>query len=297
MLAPPHVVLKTSSGKLRRAATRAAYEDGSPGRAPVGPLLQMLRLRTEGALVRLRGALEAGARIAYGLYAWGVFCVIGVPAGLMIALQRDQTRAWRLSHRAASWLVRAWRIPFSVKWETPGDLPVPHVIVANHCSYLDSIFLASLLPDPHIVVAKAELHHVPVLRTYLDSLGIIFVERSAPEQGLLEVERMKNALAGGCSVIIFPEGTFTPTSGLRPFHLGAFEIAVATSTSLIPLTLRGTRSVLRDGQRLPRRLPVEAVIGAPLTAQARDDVFAAAVQLRDTARAQILRHCGEPDLG
>jgi len=297
MLAPPHVVLKTSSGKLRRAATRAAYEDGSLGRAPVGPLLQMLRLRIEGASVWLRRALEAGARIAYGLYAWGVFCVIGVPAGLLIALQRDQPRAWRLTHRAASWLLRAWRIPFSVKWETPADLPVPHVIVANHCSYLDSIFLASLLSDPHIVVAKAELHHVPVLRTYLDSLGIIFVERSAPEQGLLEVERMKNALTGGRSVIIFPEGTFTPTSGLRPFHLGAFEIAVATGTSLIPLTLRGTRSVLRDGQRLPRRLPVEAVIGAPLTVQASDDVFAAALQLRDTARAQILRHCGEPDLG
>ena len=121
MLAPPHVVLKTSSGKLRRAATRAAYEDGSLGRAPVGPLLQMLRLRIEGALVRLRRALEAGVRLAYGLYAWGVFCVVGVPAGLLIALQRDQPRAWRLTHRAASWLIRAWRIPFSVKWETPAD--------------------------------------------------------------------------------------------------------------------------------------------------------------------------------
>lgn len=297
VLAPPHAVPKTSSGKLRRAATRTAFEDGSLGRTPAGPMLQMLRLTVGAALARLRRTLEAGSHIAYGLYAWGVSGIIGAPAGLLIALQRDQARAWHLSHRAARWLVRAWGIPFSVKWETPKPLPVPHVIVVNHCSYLDSIFVASVLPDPHILVAKAELHRVPVLRSYLDKLGIIFVERSEAEQRLHEVERMKAALAHGHSVIIFPEGTFTAITGLRSFHLGAFEIAAATGTPVIPVTLRGTRSVLRDGQRLLRRLPVEAVIGSPLIANARDDVFAAAIQLRSAARTQVLRHCGEPDLG
>ena len=170
------------------------------------------------------------------------------------------------------------------------------MIVANHCSYLDSILVASLLPDPHIVVAKAELHDVPVLRTCLDRLGIIFVDRSTPERRLLEIDHMKQALAAGRSVI-FPEGTFTPVTALRHFHLGALEIATATATPVIPIALRGTRSVLRDGQRLPRRFAVEAIIGAPLPAQPSEDAFAAAVQLRDTARAQILRHCGEPDLG
>jgi 1-acyl-sn-glycerol-3-phosphate acyltransferase len=184
-----------------------------------------------------------------------------------------------------------------VKWERPTALPVPHVIVANHCSYLDSILVASLLPDPHIVVAKAELHRVPVLRTYLDKLGIIFLDRSTPERRLLEIEHLKQALAAGRSVIIFPEGTFTPVTGLRHFHLGAFEIAAATATPIIPIALRGTRSVLRDGQRLPRRLAVEAVIGAPLSVRPGEDVFGAAVRLRDSARAQILRYCGEPDLG
>ncbi len=297
VLAPPHTVLKTSSGKLRRAATRAAYEDGSLGRAAVGPLLQLLRLTIEGALARLRRALEAARRVAYGVYAWGVFCAIGVPCGLLIALQRDQTRAWHLNHVAARWLMRAWQIPLSVKWEKPTPLPAPHVIVANHCSYLDSILVASLLSDTHIVVAKAELHRVPVLRAYLDKLGIIYVDRSTPERRLLEIEHMKQALAAGRSVIIFPEGTFTPVTGLRHFHLGAFEIAAATATPIVPIALRGTRSVLRDGQRLPRRLPVEALIGEPLTVPAGNDAFATAVRLRDMARAKILRGCGEPDLG
>ena len=97
-------------------------------------------------------------------------------------------------------------------------------------------------------------------------------------------------------MIIFPEGTFTSVAGLRPFHLGAFEIAAATATPLIPLSLRGTREVLRDGRRLLRRVPVEAVFGAPLMPEGRDDVFTTAVRLRDAARIEVLRHCGEPDL-
>jgi hypothetical protein len=39
------------------------------------------------------------------------------------------------------------------------------------------------------------------------------------------------------------------------------------------------------------------VFGAPLTARADEEPFASAVRLRDEARAHILQHCGEPDLG
>jgi len=296
VLALPHAILKTSSGKLRRAATRAAYEDGSLGRAPAPPLVQMFRLMVEGTVARIHRAREAGKHVIYGLYAWFVFFAIGVPAGLRIAFCREPPQAWRLSHRAASRIVSAWGIPFSVEGETATDLPVPHVIVANHCSYLDSIFIAALLPQPHIMVAKAELQRIPLMRAYLRALGTVFVERSAPGERLLEMERIERTLAHGTSIIIFPEGTFTAVTGLRRFQLGAFEIAVATGAPVIPLSLRGTRLVLRDGQRLPRRLPVRAVVGAPLAMPAAEGDFAAAVRLRDTARAHILRHCGEPDL-
>ena len=296
VLAPPHTVLKTSSGKLRRAATCAAYETHSLGHSATPPVVQIFDLMIEGAALRLRRARDAVARVIYGLYVWCVFLIIAVPTGLWIAAYREQARAWRLSHRAARLIVRASGIPFSVTWETAIDLSVPHVIVANHCSYLDSIFIASLLSEPHIIVAKAELQRIPVLHAYLRALGTIFVERSTPASRVLEIDRIKQALAKGTSVIIFPEGTFTPATGLRPFQLGAFEIAVAAGVPVIPVSLHGTRLVLRDGQRLPRRAPAGAVGGAPITAQAGEGAFAAAVHLRDTARAYILGHCGEPDL-
>ena len=295
-LASPHTVLKTSSGKLRRAATRAAYEDGSLGRARASPALQVLHLTVQGALPELQRIARRGARIAYGVYAWlavmAVFVAIGLP-GLLLA---DRRRIWHLNHRAAGWLIRALRIPFSVTWEADVDLSAPHIIVTNHCSYVDSIFISAVLPTPHVFVAKTELQRVPVLRAWLRKIGTIFIERFEPTQSVTEVGRLQQELARGNSIVMFPEGTFTRETGLRPFHLGAFEVAVASNVPVIPLTLRGTRSVLRDGQRLLRRMPVSASVGPALAAAPTHDHFATAIRLRDMAQEQIRARCGEPAL-
>ncbi len=296
LLAPPHTVLKTSSGKLRRAATRAAYEDGSLGRARASPALQVLHLTIQGALPELQRFARAGARIAYGVYAWLAVGVFFPAVGLLSLLVPDRRRLWRLNHRAAGWLIRALRIPFSITWEADVDLSAPHIIVTNHCSYVDSAFIGAVLPELHLFVAKTELQRAPVLRAWLRRIGTIFIERFEPVQSVAGVGRLQEELAQGNSMVMFPEGTFTRASGLRPFRLGAFQAAVASGVPVIPVTLRGTRAVLRDGQWLLRRLPVSAVVGRPLRASPADDRFTAAVRLRDLAREQILAACGEPDL-
>jgi acyl carrier protein len=296
LLAPPHTVLKTSSGKLRRAATRAAYEDGSLQRGPARPASQMLRLVLESTPPALHRVAQAVARIAYGWYAWIAVVAFCSAVGLIaLALPRSQ-QVWRLSHRAARRLIRSLRIPFSVTWEADVNLTTPHVIVTNHCSYVDSIFVAAILPYPHIFVAKAELQRVPVLHTFLRKIGTVFIARFEPVQSVSEVERLKQLLARGNSIVMFPEGTFTRVTGLRPFHLGAFQVAAASGVPIIPLTLRGTRSVLRDGQHMLRRMPVSAVVSSPMVALVGADMFASEVHLRDAARETLLQHCGEPDL-
>ena len=76
--------------------------------------------------------------------------------------------------------------------------------------------------------------------------------------------------------------------------MGAFVVAAQTGVPLVPVTMRGARSVLRDGSWFARRGTVVVTIAAPLTPQGSD--WNAAVALRDAVRAEILRHCGEPDL-
>jgi 1-acyl-sn-glycerol-3-phosphate acyltransferase len=103
-----------------------------------------------------------------------------------------------------------------------------------------------------------------------------------------------DAVKSGAAVVFFPEGTFGREPGLRPFHMGAFRIAVQAGVPVVPVAIRGTRSILRSGQWLPRRGAVRLSIEAPLQPQGTD--WAAAIALRDASHADILRNCGEPAL-
>jgi 1-acyl-sn-glycerol-3-phosphate acyltransferase len=69
---------------------------------------------------------------------------------------------------------------------------------------------------------------------------------------------------------------------------------VEAGAPVVPVVLRGTRSLLRDGQWLPRRTRVTLDVGAPIAPE--DTGWNAAVALRDRVRADMLRRSGEPDL-
>ena len=63
---------------------------------------------------------------------------------------------------------------------------------------------------------------------------------------------------------------------------------------VVPITLRGTRSILRSADWFPRRGSVAVIIGEPLDCGGQD--WNAALEVRNKVRRQILRHLGEPDL-
>jgi 1-acyl-sn-glycerol-3-phosphate acyltransferase len=76
--------------------------------------------------------------------------------------------------------------------------------------------------------------------------------------------------------------------------MGAFVIAAETGAPIVPLAFRGSRSVLRADDWIVRRGVIRVVVGDPIKSTGTD--WNAAVRLREEARAEILRHCGEPDL-
>jgi 1-acyl-sn-glycerol-3-phosphate acyltransferase len=125
-------------------------------------------------------------------------------------------------------------------------------------------------------------------------LGACFVERVDASRGIEDTAEVARTVAAGSSIVFFPEGTFTRAPGLAAFRLGAFSVAAATGAEIVPTVLQGTRSVLRDGARLPERHLVRVAF-APAERPAGSD-WSAAVELRERARAAILSRCGEPDL-
>ncbi|MDE0059773.1 MAG: AMP-binding protein [Defluviicoccus sp.] len=292
VLAPPRAVLKTSSGKIRRAATRQRYLEGRLDEPGAAPWRQLLGLRLSAAAARLRafGRLMLGR--AYAGYWWAVLVALAAAVWpLAVALPRRAWR-WRVLNASARAMLSLTFTRLTVSGEA-----VPRrgaILVANHCSYLDSLVLAAAPPGETAFVAKAELAPQLFAGTLLRRLGAIFVERFDDARGAGDLDAVIAAARAGRRLLVYPEGTLTRRPGLLDFRLGAFAAAAAAGVPVVPVTLRGTRSVLRGGQWFPRRGDVQVTLGAKLFAER--DGFDAAIALRDAARAAILAGCGEPDL-
>jgi len=293
VLAPPHAVLKTSSGKIRRSATREVYcGDGfsTGGRAL---WLQVLRLGVAGFWQGLRSASRRGGELLYGAYAWCVYGLLVLPAVVGILLLPRVGLRWRCAGAMARACMRLCGIRLQVVGFEHAQRQ-GGVFVANHASYVDSIVLAAAMPTPVTFVAKQELAAHPFAGPLLRRLGAAFVERFDARQGVDDVRRLAQHDATR-PLFFFAEGTFTRQSGLRPFRLGAFQIAVQNRWAVTPVVLAGTREILRDETWLPRRGAVRVTFCEPLAATGEG--WQAALQLRDAARQEILNYCGEPDLG
>lgn len=289
-----HIVLKTSSGKIRRAGSRELYESGGVA-APRAVWLQVLRLALAGAGPAVRRLWRTGLALGWGAWAWTVFGLLVAPVWLAVALMPRPAAAWTVARTGARLLLAATGLRLRVAGREHLAVPGPLVLAANHASYLDGLLLVAALPwRDWRFVAKRELAGSFIARTFLDALGCEYVERFDTVQGVAAAGRVGDRLATGHSPVFFAEGTFTRIPGLAAFRMGAFVVAAQSRVPVLPVALRGSRDLLRDGSWLPRHGPLAIVIGEPLMPAGSD--WAAAVALRDATRAAILRECGEADL-
>jgi 1-acyl-sn-glycerol-3-phosphate acyltransferase len=203
--------------------------------------------------------------------------------------------AWAVGHRCARAFLWLLGVPVAVRGLE--NLPAgPVVIAPNHASYADGMVLMAVLEyRGYAFVAKGEFLGNFIMRTFLGGLGSVFVERFDVQKSAEHVDELIAAARRGVSLILFPEGTFRHRAGLLPFRTGAFQVAAQAGIPVIPVGLRGTRSLLREGTWYFRRSPVTVTFGEAVMPEGGD--WAAAVRLRDRVRAEILKSCGEPDLG
>jgi 1-acyl-sn-glycerol-3-phosphate acyltransferase len=289
VLAPPGAVLKTSSGKVRRGATRRLFESGRLGRSRPAVRLQVARLALAALGPRLRRLVRDGAERLYAVHVLAL-TVLAVPF-LYVGALAGSWATVRLAVRSLLALAGI-RLTVAGRENLP---PGGAVLVANHASYLDGFVLAAALPETLVFVAKAELGTSGFLRRPLERLGVRFVERLDRARSVEDAEGLAAIAASGRKLAVFPEGTFTRVAGLLPFRMGAFLAAVSAGAPVVPVAIRGTRTILRGESRFPRRGGIVVTVAAPLRAGKPD--WNAALELRDEARARILAHCGEPDLG
>jgi len=293
VLAPPHTVLKTSSGKIRRAALRELFETGRIGQQHA-VWWQFVRLTLDSLRPRLRSVWRKLSDTGYAAYAHFIFWLLAPPVWLLVVLLPGASGRWSLMRTGARLLFRLAGVPLRV--EGLGRLPRDQacVIVANHASYLDGIVLVAALPIEFSFVAKAELDRQFIPRRFLRRIGTVFVERFDKQRGVADARRTVQTVQAALPLVFFPEGTFTRMPGLLPFHMGAFAAAAEAGVVVVPVTIHGSRSLLRADSWFPYRGVVRVSVGAAIRSEGAD--WAAAVKLRDAIRAALLANLGEPDL-
>jgi lysophosphatidate acyltransferase len=123
----------------------------------------------------------------------------------------------------------------------------PMVIVGNHQSELDVLFLGCIWPTHCSVTAKKSLRHVPFLGWFMSLSGSVFIDRAHRSEAT-------KALAGAAdamktlkqSVFMFPEGTrsYSKEPMLLPFKKGAFHLAVQAGVDILPVVAENYSRVL-----------------------------------------------------
>ncbi|ADJ63881.1 AMP-binding protein [Herbaspirillum seropedicae] len=291
---PPHWVLRTSSGKIRRLACKAAYEEGRVSHRFSMSWQTTAGLASRAVAARIATMARTTGRLAYALYAWVTFGLLtAILAPAVVILQRPR-QGRRIAHHGSQLLVRLLALQVSIAGTD--HLPSgPHVLVVNHSSYLDSlILLAALPPVPgYCLAAKRELEAHWIIRRFLRGLGVLFVDRSDISQSRTEVDSMVEALKRGENILVFPEGTFTRNAGLNAFHFGAFMAASKANVPLVVAGLRGTRLALRDESWILRRIAIAFEVGEMLKPTGSD--WTATILMSANARKLMIPLTGEFD--
>ena len=293
VLAPPHAVPKTSSGKIRRSAARDLYASGRIGALPASPRRQMIRLWLEGGIARLRRLMQAAAAVAYAGWWWSVVALAATLSWLAVMLLPRLEWRWAAVHALARAALRGVGAPVSL---SGARIPFGNAVLAlNHSSYVDALVAAAVLGRTPAFVVKKEFARQLVAGPFLRRLGACFVERYAVLDSIADTEALQRVVKAGRLLVVFPEGTFTRRTGLTGFYLGAFKAASEAGLPVVPAAIRGTRPMLRGEQWFPRWSQLSVDVADPVLPSGAD--FSAIVKLRDVVRQAILVRCGEPDLG
>jgi putative phosphoserine phosphatase/1-acylglycerol-3-phosphate O-acyltransferase len=148
----------------------------------------------------------------------------------------------------------------------------PAVFLLNHQSGVDPILACALLRGGFTAVAKREIRRNPVLGPAFALAGVAFVDRGGGSRAIADLEPAVQALRGGLSIAMAPEGTRSRSGALAPFKKGAFRLAMAAGVPLVPIVIHDARKVLPRAGRLMRagRVRVDVLPPVPTASWTHD---------------------------
>jgi len=142
-----------------------------------------------------------------------------------------------------------------------------YVFVANHQSIYDIPVLFWSIPFQLRIIATATLANFPTLGPHLKRTGHMLVDRSRPDRAGI-FGWASRLTANGLSLIVFPEGTRSRTGKMGKFKGGSIMLAMQAGLPLVPISVIGSRHVMKKGELTTRPGHVTLIVHDPIVAAA-----------------------------
>src|SRR5207247_9203406 len=178
-----------------------------------------------------------------GVFLWLYILVVGPPLLLYTFITRDPDPIYWAGVKGVMFCVCSVGVKVRVKGL---ELSPPGVCLfaANHTSSADAPAIVGAIPRRIAILLTESLFKLPIVGQAFWSAHFIPVNRSARDSAIASVEKATEALKGGQSLLIYPEGTRSPDGRLQEFKKGAVMMAIKAGVPIVPMVCAGAHRVM-----------------------------------------------------
>ncbi len=114
----------------------------------------------------------------------------------------------------------------------------PAILICNHISFVDGLIIHTAIKRKVYYVIDRKIYETPFVKFFLDRCGAIPIEADR-DSVAKALEKVRDVLADGHLVCIFPEGYLSRTGNMRRFKFGVEWMAKENKVDIIPMALKG----------------------------------------------------------
>lgn len=210
---------------------------------------------------------------------------------ILLQNEKHYGRGLKLTRKHAKFLLTMAGVRYEILGKEHFGKAGTCIITPNHSSYLDILLLYVLIPGKFVFVGKSELLSYPLFNIFFKEFNIA-VNRERIKSGHDAMNRSRQALTDGYSVVIFPEGTIPAEAPkVSRFKNGAFKLSMDTHTPIVPVIFHDNYHLLEDaglwkGSARPGKSRI--VVKPPVSPTTFEDLVA----LRSNVHKTIAKELG-----